>query len=359
MGAGFVPEPISQAVSAGVQVVVGVASEVQRRYLGNEFLSAINRELFMPKGLFVMILTFKPSSSDKVIDVNLKSTGDLVTKQLSNPESSARRTLKKLAISTDKVRGEVAIPDCAPLIFPSIDRAAAAVATGGGDAITEKQKSKLSRTGGFIGDYMDRRARATYNFQNPNSKLGVPDDKKWASRYSDPNHPANSGHLVSLVTGGVINPKQRRRPKGPIGLVMKPVVKMVGEKMQERKAAKETGANSTSIGRVEGSAVRPAANVRPGFEGRSDSGDLADSLKERANAAYPFYRNDKNMVEDNPYGEYGRYRRAHQKPRGLIGRILTEDVLYLMVCNLPEGFVMPQEGELAAETVQSSAAAQQ
>lgn len=33
------------------------------------------------------------------------------------------------------------------------------------------------------------------------------------SRYNDPNHPANSGSLISLITGGAINPAARRQAR--------------------------------------------------------------------------------------------------------------------------------------------------
>jgi hypothetical protein len=33
---------------------------------------------------------------------------------------------------------------------------------------------------------------------------------QFKSRYSDPNHPANSGSIISLVTGGYVNPFERR-----------------------------------------------------------------------------------------------------------------------------------------------------
>jgi hypothetical protein len=46
--------------------------------------------------------------------------------------------------------------------------------------------------------------------QNPDSALAVP-DVKFRSRYSDPNHPANSGSIISLITGGKINPAARKQ----------------------------------------------------------------------------------------------------------------------------------------------------
>ena len=33
------------------------------------------------------------------------------------------------------------------------------------------------------------------------------------SRYNDPNHPSNSGSLISLITGGTINPDTRRQAR--------------------------------------------------------------------------------------------------------------------------------------------------
>ena|SRR6266536_5715420 len=35
----------------------------------------------------------------------------------------------------------------------------------------------------------------------------MPPDQQFASRYSDPNHPASNGSLVSLLTGGHVNPR--------------------------------------------------------------------------------------------------------------------------------------------------------
>ena len=72
---------------------------------------------------------------------------------------------------------------------------------------------------------MDRRARAEYNAENPESLLSVPDNKPFASRYSDPNHPAVTGGLISLVTGGRVQPRrpirEARKARGPIGKIRK------------------------------------------------------------------------------------------------------------------------------------------
>jgi hypothetical protein len=46
--------------------------------------------------------------------------------------------------------------------------------------------------------------------QHGGSKLAVAEPVKFQSRYSDPNHPANSGSIISLITGGAINPMARK-----------------------------------------------------------------------------------------------------------------------------------------------------
>jgi hypothetical protein len=45
--------------------------------------------------------------------------------------------------------------------------------------------------------------------ESPGSALAGP-EAQFKSRYADPNHAANSGSLISLVTGGAINPLERK-----------------------------------------------------------------------------------------------------------------------------------------------------
>ena len=74
--------------------------------------------------------------------------------------------------------------------------------------------SKLKTSTAFVGSYFDRRAHALYGASNPGSKLAVPPpDKPFASRYSDPNHPANSGTIWGLVTGGRYDPIAEKRAR--------------------------------------------------------------------------------------------------------------------------------------------------
>lgn len=151
-----------------------------------------------------MIMTYKPELiGQNFVDIDINSANSALMKSLSNPGG-------KLRTSDGKSRGEFSIPQAAPLVFPTIDKAASAVAADGQPIAQEKQ-SAMKRSGKFIADYIDRRAQAEYaGTHGEDSKLAVPgatDQTKFASRFSDPNHPVNSGSIIALLTGGYVDPK--------------------------------------------------------------------------------------------------------------------------------------------------------
>ncbi|PQE12504.1 fad binding domain protein [Rutstroemia sp. NJR-2017a BBW] len=74
---------------------------------------------------------------------------------------------------------------------------------------------KMKRKGEFVSEYFDRRARAQWAAEHPDSVLSSGPKEKFASRYADPNHAASSGNPWSLLTGGHFNPptlNDLRRP---------------------------------------------------------------------------------------------------------------------------------------------------
>lgn len=179
-----------------------------------------------------MLVTYKPSRhswSSAPTDISHDISKALDTDTLG---SKIKNDLK---FTSGKTHTELELPEAAPLIFPHLDAAAEEEEAG-------KKPNAFKKSGRFIGDYMDRRANATYNAENPNSSLstGTPEFK---SKYADPNHPVNSGSLISLVTGGKVDPraarskKQSRRTerggpgliRGTVGYVRreKPVKKML------------------------------------------------------------------------------------------------------------------------------------
>jgi hypothetical protein len=150
-------------------------------------------------------MTYKPESSDShaLLDITQAISSSM------NPASSGmKQTFKNLRLSSGKTYGELELPQAAPLIFPALDQLAASTAEEGA-----KKQSKMKSSQKFVADYFDRRAQAQYAAENPNSSLAQNPSTGFASRYADPNHPANSGSLVALVTGGALNPEARRQRK--------------------------------------------------------------------------------------------------------------------------------------------------
>lgn len=206
------------ATSIAVQVAVGTAKEVQSRYRANAFLARMNEELFKPRGLFAMVMSFKPDSS-KALSSERIDISQTIAKYDQSSGSKFKDGLTKLRVSSGTSHSEFEMPEAAPLVYPALDAAAAA---------TDKEgQNKFKRAQKFVADYMDRRAQASYvssvslhqsytpnrhlqAYENSNSSLAAP-PTKFASRYSDPNHTANNGSLISLLTGGAINPHDRRQ----------------------------------------------------------------------------------------------------------------------------------------------------
>jgi hypothetical protein len=162
----------------------------------------MNNEFFKPRGLYCLILTYKPETSSSHASVD-------ITKAISTYDSAAasgtKQVLRNLRQSSGKTFGELEMPEAAPLIFPALDALQDSTTS---DAA--QKQNKLKSSGKFIADYFDRRAQAKYARENPSSSLAAAPQENFASRYADPNHPANSGSLVDLITGGALNFKGRK-----------------------------------------------------------------------------------------------------------------------------------------------------
>lgn len=159
----------------------------------------MNNEFFKPRGLYCLIMTYRPESNATHALIDLTQ---MITTSM-KPASSSKQTFKNLRLSSGKTYGEVQLPEAAPLIFPALD------------SLDEKEtQSKMKAGQKFVADYLDRRAQAKFNGETPGSKLSTQisggEDSTFKSRYADPNHPANSGSLIGLLTGGHVNPKGRR-----------------------------------------------------------------------------------------------------------------------------------------------------
>ena len=205
---GLVPNPIAMAVSTAVQVASRTGQEIQSRYRRNTYLDQINETLFKPRGLYCMIMTFKPEAA-AVLPMNISSTDQALVKVLSDPSSSSTITqnLAKLKLTSGATTGEVSLPESAPLIYPALETLAAQSPNG-------EKISSLKQSSAFMASYFDRRAQALYTSSNTSSKLVVPEDQQqFKSKYADPNHPIHAGTLWGLVTGGRYDPVAEKRAR--------------------------------------------------------------------------------------------------------------------------------------------------
>jgi hypothetical protein len=212
---GFIPNPIAMGVTIAVQTVSRTAQELQSRTRRNTFLDSINADLFMPKGLYCMIMTFKPDNPfDPILQSNILTSGtsSALIKATSHPDSDLRAKLKSIRLASGVTKGELSLPDSAPLIYPALDQAAdLALASN-----PEHKPSSLKTSSAFVAGYLDRRAQATYAALHPDSSLAhaaPPAPKQFANRYADPNHPANSGSITALLTGGAIDLSAGKRER--------------------------------------------------------------------------------------------------------------------------------------------------
>lgn len=230
---GFVPELAAQIISAVINVTAGTAQELQSRHRRNTFLDRVNQDLLMSRGLFAMVMAFKDELpgqqqggpltrlSGSIGAAFFKSERlniDQTAAKYSNPDpgvSGVQKQLQNVRITSGKTYGQIELPEAAPLVYPDLDKVVERdidAATKGNESTMSNMKNKWKGAGEFVQDYFDRKAQAAYESENQGSSLAVPSSARqpFQSRYSDPNHPANSGSLISLITGGAINPMERR-----------------------------------------------------------------------------------------------------------------------------------------------------
>lgn len=184
----------------------------------------MNLEYFQPRGLYCLVITYKPGSSKSYAPVDISKSISSST-----PSSDLTKAFGKLRVSSSSINGELEMPEAAPLVFPDLDSLA--------DGTTEedaKKGDKIKSTKAFVADYMDRRAQAQYASQNP----GIAAEKtKFSSRYADPNSSTNTGGLVSFATGGMVKPRDGRRRR--------PIRSLLASGQEHLKAKKGEGTEGT------------------------------------------------------------------------------------------------------------------
>ena len=172
-----------------------VSIEAARRGYGrcqsNKYLDVMNEKLFKPRGLYAMVFAYKPLSHKAVETVDAaQAVQGGIMKRVDRGG--------KLSGVAGETHHDWELRESAPLVFPELDKEQGKVDEGNKE---------------FLREYYNRRARAKFEHENPKSKLSVLPKEEFASRFSNPTHPANNGNIVNLVTGGKIdrpNIKERR-----------------------------------------------------------------------------------------------------------------------------------------------------
>lgn len=233
-GVGFAPGIAPMIVSTVVPIAVQAAKHYQTKVQSSNYIKKANDEIFEPRGLFAMMTVIKPGQKSQIISMNIQSS------------------------SADTSSGDqFEFPPSAPLVFFNERELLVA---------SEKPRNSYQRGSAFVSDYVDRRVQARY----ANEHLGdhLRPDPKFRSGWADPNHPAYSGGLITLVSGGLIqkgrnggnnrgrreadgesaddddrssrssnkgrNTDNRNRNQGPIGTVLGAIAGEKGQQIQQR-----------------------------------------------------------------------------------------------------------------------------
>ena len=239
---GYIPSVSAMVAAMTIQTSAIAAIVVQSRSRTNTFLDDVNEHFFRPRGLYALLIEYKGSRhrwSSEPLDISHAVTKGSVPADAPREAGTMGAKFKhNLQFGSGKSHGEAEMPASAPLIYPALDEAAerrAAIERGEVKPSKVPGMEKMKEKTAFADSYMDRRSQAVFRKENPQSSLNVPsvpssgssggDDGKpqFASRYADPTHPASSGSLISLLTGGHVDPKgmmrqrdQRRKDRKPL-----------------------------------------------------------------------------------------------------------------------------------------------
>ncbi|KAK7445042.1 hypothetical protein CaCOL14_001740 [Colletotrichum acutatum] len=182
--------PITMLVTLSVQTGLEASRRGYVNYKQNNYLEVMNENFFKPRGLYTLIVKYKPSSSEVVENIDLDHN---ITQAVEGSEKQSK--WKKLLHSgSSTTKSEAEIPEPAPLVFPQLDE------------MDEGQKQNMvKKFGDSISKYYDRKATDRFKKENPDSKLMQEDSSE------------EEGPEVSSSTEGHKGPirrlKQRRQER--------------------------------------------------------------------------------------------------------------------------------------------------
>lgn len=178
-------------------------------------------------------MTYQPTSSSSTVSIDM-NTNVLKYITARNPLTEGDKTRSKFHTASGSTI-EAQLPEAAPLVFPIL-----------ASATPTDKASAFKRSGAFMSDYRDRRARAQFQGNNPDSKLNLNTEQpeKFASIFSDPSHPINKGGSLNVLTGGYLYKGVKKlRDSG-----MAPVLPM--------KVTRQAGKEGTGVGGTSGQTIK-------------------------------------------------------------------------------------------------------
>ncbi|KAK4508180.1 hypothetical protein PRZ48_001918 [Zasmidium cellare] len=371
--AGMAPSVIAMAVSTAVGTAARVGEEMEVRARTNNFLDKMNDQLFKPAGLYAMIIKYKSDAEMQAsaggpfgslasmiqpgrVDVSTNQTIAKYSRMGSHDsgERSMSDRMQNLRVASNTTRGTIELPEAAPLIFPDIDKKA--ITHDGPETFKDKTRDAKK----FLADYLDRRAQMQYAMQDPNSTL-THQTRPFKSSLADPSHPLytnTGGGLISLVSGGKVSPLDARTERRRDRAMHKDMrrIERGKEPRRESKRARRYGddyaenLDARIMDRRE--RLQMIVDQRRGF-GRGGRGFYDDQEEDYEDGGrYSGRRGFEGRGEYGEgssrgmgrggYGGRGRGGRGGMRgggqgggPLGMVKRVMREDVLYLMIVNMP------------------------
>ncbi|KAK4985095.1 hypothetical protein LTR66_008279 [Elasticomyces elasticus] len=144
------------AITAVVQTAAHAGKEIQTRQRTNSFLDHMNDEFFRPRGLYALIVKYKPDAAKALSAERLDLSKTVVKYGESSADPSTREKIKGLRVASGTTYDDLEMPEAAPLVFSALD---ATVASTG--EVSSKEKAKSGQK--FVAQYLDRRAQANYD----------------------------------------------------------------------------------------------------------------------------------------------------------------------------------------------------
>ncbi|KAJ4127841.1 hypothetical protein NW768_008119 [Fusarium equiseti] len=195
---GFAP---SIAISAATYLTIEITKDMNSRQNTNKFLAKMNEEYFFPRGLCCLVMTWREDTGRPHEMVDITKT---IASGMSPEDSGVADKFKR---SSGKTYGDFALPEAAPLVFPTLDTHDAA-----DNEESKGFKASVAKKKNFVAEYFDKRGQAEFAHKSPENVLANQQQKpEFTSRYADPSHPSNSGSVISLLTEGHVDPTKARQ----------------------------------------------------------------------------------------------------------------------------------------------------